>query len=147
DRIRRPEWFPSATGAARTCSATWWSFRRRSARGIPGSRRRAPRGRDDRPPPSRRSGGSALGSRAGRGPRSPKRRSQRSAQLGKAHLVAIAHVHVAVVELLVLVSDAERLQSARQDARAEVETPFIADAAVEVEEAKRAQRVGMTVEH
>src|SRR5262245_21930220 len=72
---------------------------------------------------------------------------QRAGEPGKAGVVAIAHVHVAVVELLVLVGDAELAQPPREQARAEMKVELVAAATVEVEQSQRAERLLMRVEH
>src|SRR5882672_1577854 len=69
-------------------------------------------------------------------------RSQGARELGQAHVVAIADVHVAVVELLVLEGDAELGEPPREETRPELEMELVSGPAVEVEQPERAQRLG-----
>src|SRR5439155_8990585 len=82
----------------------------------------------------------------GRRPSSDRGRAERGRELRQADVVAVRDVHVTVVEFLVLVRDIERFQAPREEARAEMQMPLVAAAAVHVEQAQRAQRVGVTIE-
>src|SRR4051812_46280913 len=68
---------------------------------------------------------------------------ERAGQAGEGRRVAIGGAGVAVVEFLVAVGDAERVEAAREDARPVLQVILVAGAALQVEQPQRAQRLGV----
>src|SRR5678815_3759785 len=76
-----------------------------------------------------------------------RRRADRGGELRQRHVVAIRGAAVAVVELLVLAGDAQRLQPADEDARAQVQVVLVARPGVQEDQLHPTQRLRVRRDH